>query len=338
MNNGTGQSEQTETMSRETLFPEGWDKTQEPEQPDMLAEESEGESEDLAEAQEELGEETAETPDDAVASTMPLNRFLKAAGWELNEAYHNLMVKKKDGTEVTLSKALDEQGELSTAYDALLKERQALQERLDQSAAQVPTQGISPEAQALMSQAQIYHQALQTTDWSQMDPGAAANQKLDLQMEIQRLQGQAQAKQVEYQTEWQDKLTKAKAEAERQTRARIPEWSDSTIMQSDRRAIGDMLYGYGMTAQEVESIVDPRVWQMLRDAQKAMANGRKIAEGAKRVRKVGKTLGAGARSGPSKKTKSAEQLKAEFKEAEKKGGKAALQAARLAAEFDISPR
>ena len=332
------QETEPKTLTREELFPEGWNKS-EPEKAspvDTSDEQPEDDTEEqLAEAQDE--ERTEEPEPERSNGHMRLNRFFKEAGWELNDAYHSLMV-ERDGKEISISQALDEGKALQAAHDALLRERQALQEQLNQQATTLPTQGVSPEAQALMSQAQIYNQALTTTDWSQIDPGQAANQKMDLQLEIQRLQGQASAKQLEYQNELADKIAKARSEADRQTRARIPEWSDGMVMQSERRAIADMMNAYGLTQAEVETIVDPRVWHMLRDAQKAMADGKRIAEGAKKVRKVSKTLAAGNRSTQPKRKLTPEQMREQIKRAQEKGGKQGAQAARLAMEFDIPAR
>ena len=334
MTETTVQPEVTEPSLREQLLPEGWDKP-----PEKVQDEPEGKpngesEEQLAESQEEEQDDKAVEPETGYAERMPINRFIKEAGWELNEAYHNLTVKRPDGTEQTLSQALDETHELKNANEVLLRESQELKEKLNQSATHVPQPNISPEAQALMNQAELYIKALQTTDWSQVDPAQAANQKMDLQLEIQRLQREAQEKQFAYQGELQKKISTAKAEADRQTRARIPEWSDGRVMATDKQAIADMLGGYGLSRQEVETIVDPRVWQMLRDAQRAFMNGKRIEEGAKTVRKVSKTLSAGSRGAPEKKRLTPKQMRQEITKARDKGGREAAQRARLALEFE----
>ena len=285
-------------LTREDLFPKGNSETEESQKELFEDDKAEAASEDLAEVQEQ--DEQGEEGQEAGLGRMKLKDFLSAAGVSMEEFYRDVYV-DKDGKEVSISAAWDDRDNLRTAHEALLRERTELQERLNQAAVQAPPQGISPEAQALMSQVQIYQTALTQTDWSQVDPATAANQKLDLQMAIQQLQQQAQTKQIEYQAQQQDQFVKAQAEAERQIRAKIPEWSDSAVLETERRGIADMLSSYGLQPQEIEAIYDPRVWHMLRDAWKARASQARISEGAKKIRKVSKTLGVGSRGASDKK-------------------------------------
>ena len=287
---------ETKALTREELFPE---KGQEAQEELFPEDEESAEDEVLAEVRdsEEQGEETVQ---EAGLGRMKLKDFLNAAGVSMEEFYRDIYV-EKDGREISISAAWDERDSIRQQNDALLRERTELQERINQAAAQAPPPGISPEAQALMSQAQIYQTALTGTDWSQVDAGTAANQKMDLQIAIQQLQAQAQAKQVEYQAEQEDRMRKAQAEADRQIRAKIPEWSDSGVLETERRGIADMLHFYGLQPQEIEAIYDPRVWHMLRDAWKAKTSQARISEGAKKIRKVSKTLSAGSRGAPERK-------------------------------------
>ena len=280
-------------ITREDLFPE---QAEEPKE--ELSAEEETAVEDLAEVQDE--EEQSGDVSEAGLGKMRLKDFLSAAGVSMEEFYRDVYV-DKDGKEVSVSAAWDERDALRQAHDALLRERTELHERLNQAAVATPQTGISPEAQALMSQAQIYQTALTSTDWSQVDPGTAANQKMDLQLAIQQLQQQAQAKQVEYESGQQEQLAKAQAEADRQIRAKIPEWSDTAILETEKRGIADMLSSYGLQPQEIQAIYDPRVWHMLRDAWKAKTSQARISEGAKKIRKVSKTLSAGSRGAPDRK-------------------------------------
>ena len=318
----TGMNGQAEAPghTRESLFPPGWDKPENEQGPEAAEEVSEEtpEDESLAEARADEGEAIeAEKVPEAALGRMRLNDFLDAAGVSMEEFYRDVYV-VRDGKEVSVSAAWDEHKRLSEANDALLRERNELQEKVNVTQASAPTPGVSPEAQALMAQAQIYAQALQTTDWSQMDPATAANQKFDLQQAAMTMQQQAQAKQMEYQQGLQKQAETARLEAERQTRAAIPEWSDSRVYETEWREIGDMLHSYGVTPQETAEITDPRIRRLLRDHLKLRGEKQRIVEGARKVRKVSKTLGAGSRT-PEKGKPTLKDVKQMLKDAKDKG-------------------
>lgn len=289
-------SEVKETYTRESLLPEGWDKQlNKPEAAEEVVPEEVQPDDDLAEAQDDTEQaEEALTQSEATAERMNLKDFAEQAGWSLEEFYRDLY-RVEDGQEVSVSQAFDERKQLKQANDALLRERQELQEKVNQGSVTVPQKGISPEAQQLMTQAQIYQQQLTQADWSNVDPAIAANQKLDLQMAAQQLVMQAQAKQQEYEAEQQKQLKAAYEEADRQTRSRIPEWNDAKVREADFQRIKDNAASYGIRSEEIETIVDPRYRHWLRDLVKAKADVTRIEQGAKKIRKVSKTLGSGAR-------------------------------------------
>lgn len=319
MTETTGQPEAA-GHTRESLFPPGWDKPKDESEPEAareLLEEEPGDG-NLAEARgdEEQAEE-AEAVSEATLGRMRLNDFLDAAGVTMEEFYRDVYV-TRDGKEVSVSAAWDEHKRLSEANEALLRERNELQEKVNVSSAQAPTGGVSPEAQALYAQSQIYQQALQTTDWSRVDPALAANQKFDLQQAAMQMAQQAQAKQMEHERGLRAEAEKARLESERQTRAAIPEWSDPRVMETEWREIGDMMHSYGIQPQEVAEITDPRVRRLLRDHLKLRGEKQRIVEGAKKVRKVSKTLGAGSRA-PEKPKPGLKDVKQMLKEAKEKG-------------------
>ena len=318
--------EAVEPTAREQLFPEGWNKPKQSEateQADMFGkDEPESEQPDVEAQSEEQEEDVSEVEASAPEGKLTVGQVTKGMGWSHEEFFNDILL-NVDGEQKTISSLVDESRAVKESQEALLRERQALQERLNQTAATPPpNQGVSPEAQALMSQAQIYQQVLASTDWTTMDPGSAASQKVDLQMAIGQLQQQAQAKQLEYQQDVQTQIGQAMAEAERQVRALIPEWSDASVMNTERKAIVDMLRSYRLGDEEVATIYDPRIWRLLRDANKALMTGKRIAEGAKKVRKVGKTLGAGSRAPEGK--PSPEQLKRKMKNAKSREARQAL--------------
>ena len=314
------QPEAAAKHTRESLFPEGWNEPKDENGPEAAEQTSEEASEDetLAEAQgNDEQESEAEAVPEAALGRMRLNDFLDAAGVSMEEFYRDVYV-TRDGKEVSVSAAWDEHKRLTEANEALLRERNELVEKVNIQASSAPTPGVSPEAQAMMAQAQIYAQALSTTDWSQMDPAVAANQKFDLQQVATSLQQQAQAKQMEYQQGLQKRAEAARLEADRQTRAAIPEWTDSQVMAAEWRDIGDMLHGYGVEQREVDEITDPRIRRLLRDHLKLRSEKKRIVEGAKKVRKVSKTLGAGSRT-PEKSKPSLRDVKQMLKKAKSDG-------------------
>ena len=317
--------------SKESLFPEGWEdqlKAQPPEADETIAEseespqpgdESADDADALAQAQEEESEAEGEAVEAAQqALDMTVGQFANAAGVTMQDIFG---LRMSDGR--TLSEMVDDTGKLKEANDALLRERSELQEKVKTASTQMPTGGVAPEAQAMLAQAQIYHQALMQTDWSQVDAATAANQKFDLQQAIGQLQGQAQMKQAEYIQKQQARATEAMAEAERQIRAKIPEWTNEQTMAHEKRGIGDMLRGYGYTQQEIDSEMDPRMWKLIHDAWKNTANVKRINEKAKTIRKVSRTLPPGSRTPTVEKKPNLKDASRTIREARKTGGRRA---------------
>ena len=306
MSNEAQQSEASAKHTMESLFPTGKIEKQ----PDLEAvkaepeEEQSSDGEDLAEAQEtEEGEVADESPEAAIGR-MRLKEFLDAAGVSMEEFYRDVYV-EKDGREVSVSEAWDQHKQIKEANDALLRERAELQKRLDQSAATVPQQQVSPEASAIMAKAQIYGQQLQAImqDPNLVNDPTAANRKVDLQYAINTLVAEAQTKQAEWNARQQESAYKALEERDRQTRSAIPEWNDANIQASEWRAISDMMSAYGVQTTDIK-LFPPAERRLLRDAWKAMNQAKRAAEGAKRIRKVSKTLPTASRvpmkSKPSK--------------------------------------
>lgn len=307
-----GAEAHTGPVTKESLFPDGLPGT--PERKAFLAQsgleaagEPEGEApaaeleeENLAEAQVDEGEvEEVETVQEAALGRMRLNDFLDAAGVSMEEFYRDVVV-ERDGAEVSVSKAWDDYKAQVQANEALLRERAELQEKANRAATSVPQPGISPDAQALAFQAQEKMRLISESDWSQMDAGHAANFKLDLRSQADQLWQQAQAKQAEHQGKVQTEMRNALEEADRQTRAQIPEWNDQSVRTSEVKAIKDHLSKYGISEQEADSVIDPRWRRVLRDAQKASADVTRVQKGAKTIRKVGRTVAPGARAGTPK--------------------------------------
>lgn len=302
-----GQEAGQEEMTKESLFPPGWDK--EPESPEATGagsdtdptQEDESESETLAEAQggDEEQDQELEAEQEAALGSMSYNDFLKAAGVSLESGYRDVYF-DLDGEEVPVSKLVDAVKDSKKANEALLRERQELREKAKAAAAYVPQAQISPEANALMTEARLHQQRLQVIMAAEAkDPElannpAVINEKLNHQLMAKQLEEHAAQKQVEFQNGLRERQQKALDEADMQTRARIKEWNDPNIRKTEWTAISDMLKGYGIRNTEMAAF-DPGERELLRDAMRALNMQKRIKQGAKTIRKVGKVLPASSR-------------------------------------------
>ena len=298
MTNEATQVETPEPITMESLFPSGKMETQ-PETATESLQSEEPETADtdtLAETQEDTEEaEIVDDPETGTIRDMALDEFLADAGIT-HEEFYNKIYRTIDGKKVTMSEAWDGRKTLEQANEALLRERAELQKQVDKSAASIPNADVSPEASALMAQAQIYNQQLQQImqDPNLANDPNAASRKVDLKFAIDNIVAQAQQKQAEYQQGQQQALQKALSERDRQTRSEIPEWNDANVQATEWRGIADMLAAYGQNETDITRF-NPGERRLLRDAWKAMNQAKRVAEGAKRIRKVSKTLPTSSR-------------------------------------------
>ena len=295
-------------VTKESLFPEGWDKPTKPEAaaepttPEPVEEEVvEDTEENLAEAQ-DVDEQADEASQEleAALERMSIGEFTKQAGITQEEFYRDLY-RLEDGKEVSVSQAFDERKALKEANDALLRERVELQEKVTQTSTQVPTQDIDPEAFQLAESAKYKLSLIEDTDWSQYEPGLAANTKLDLQMQAQALWRQAEMKQAAHNEQVQQRQKEAISNAYTEVLKRIPEWSTEQTRVAGWDALKKFAAPYGFQPHEIDQLVDPRLVHVFHDALQARAKEKRIEKGVKKVRKVGKVLSAGSRGAPAEK-------------------------------------
>ena len=284
-------------ITKESLFPEGWEKQYEDDVPtEETSDESadlEEESEVLADGEEDESETEDETPDEA-SGTMRAVEFAKAAGWKLEEFYQGVTV-PINGQDVPLGQALNDAQVTQQSLSAVSRERDELREKLNQQATTPMMGPHDPEALKLQTQADLLRDALQQTDWSQIDRGEAAFQMQQANSRILDLERQAQTKQTEHMAKLQADYTRVQTEADKQIRTLMPEWADGQVQAREWGSVKDMASRYGLKPQEIDGILDPRIKHMLRDASKAMGHVETIRKKAKAVRKVGKTLSPGSR-------------------------------------------
>lgn len=299
------------TLTREALFPPGspgtpeykggWDNIEE------LADEPAPSTDDepdgapgndvQADAQEDEPESGDQAPDE-VSSKITAKDFAKAAGWSLEEFYRDVLV-KVNGEDIPLSDVLNEYPTLHSAREALSRERDELQGKLNQAAVQ-PTQAMPQmpeEISEKLFEAKMCERALAEGNWQGMDSGQASQQQISLMTRAQTLRNEANELVVKHHQEVQAGFQKLRDEADKQVRQLIPEWADSRVRAQDERANRDFVQAWGFRPEEYDNSADPRMRRMVQAFRQLSAKVKKVETKAKQVRKVSKTVSAGARQG-----------------------------------------
>ncbi len=298
--------------------------------PEIQEEQPEQEIEATEEAEQETAQSQTEEPDTEIEEqsdeglNMSIGQFANAAGVTLRDMYG---IKMPDGR--TLSQAVDEGREQQATLGRLQTENSQLKERLEKAQTNfVPMD--DPEAVALEKEAEVYQKALDNADWSKVDPGAAANQKLEYMRVISQLKDAAQVKRSENATKQQEASNNALMAANQRLLAEIPEWNSAEIYSRDNRDMAKFLLSHNFTDSDLFAIDrHPVLKKFVYQSWKAMAKQAEIKQGAKKVRKISKSMGPGPAGG-----KSSKQSLKEVGKAIRQASKADKQRARLTAEFD----
>lgn len=249
---------------------------------------------EVHEDESESGDETTEVSSD----TMRAYDFAKQAGWKLDEFYAGVTV-PIDGSEVTLSQVIDDAKSLRGVNEALSRERDELQGKLNQAAAQ-PTQAMPQmpeEISEKLFEAKMCERALAEGNWQGMDSGQASQQQISLMTRAQTLRNEANELRMKHHQEVQAGFQKLRDEADKQVRQLIPEWADSRVRAQDERANRDFVQAWGFRPEEYDNSPDPRMRRMVQAFRQLSAKVKKVETKAKQVRKVSKTVSAGARQG-----------------------------------------
>lgn len=291
-------------------------------------------TEELETTEESHEEETAESQVEETEVTdeqdaegglgMSVGQFANAAGVTLKDIYSVTM---PDGR--TLSQAVDEGREQQAALQQLQTERSQLQEQL-QKAQTGLVQGDDQEVMKLETAADLYQQALENADFSTMEQGEAANYRLNQMNTIAQLRQAAQAKRGEHQVKQSKAAVESLVAANTELLGKVPEWSSQEVYGRENKGMGDFLRNRGFTDNDLFGIDrSPKYKLLVRDAWKALAKQEEIKKGAKKVRKISKTLKPGAMKGSAKTT-----LKEVAKTVRQADTRQAKQKARLSMEFD----
>ncbi len=293
---------------------------------EVKAEAPESEAEGEAEShQSDEAEVTEEQSAEEEWAGMDIKQFASEVGLSMPEVFHGIRL--SDGR--TLSEAVDETRAQRASLQRLETENSQLKEQLQKAQTNfVPMD--DPEAVALLKEAEVYQKALDNADWSQVDPGQAANQKLEYMTMISRLRDAAQVKRQENATKQREAQQQAIMTANQELLRVIPEWNSPEVFSRDNRAMGDFLKSEGFTDDDL-SVFDryPTAKKFMHKAWKAMAKQEEIKRGAKKVRKISKSLGPGPAGG-----KSGKQSLKEVGKAISGASKADKQRMRLTANFD----
>ena len=284
----------------------------------------EPEQETTAESQTE--EPETEVEEQTQGLNMSIGQFANAAGVTLPEIYGVTM---PDGR--TLSQAVDEGREQQAALGRLQTENSQLKEQLQKAQTNyVPMD--DPEALALEKEAEVYQKALDNADWSQVDPGQAANQKLEYMRVIDQLKSAANVKRQENAVKQLKASQQAIIAANKELFKAIPVWNSPEVYSRDNRDMGNFLTSKGFTRQDLEAIDRyPIAKKFMYDAWKAMAKEKEIEKGAKKVRKITKSLSPGAAAAGTSRKQSLKEVGEAIKQA---GTARERQRARLTARFD----
>ncbi len=268
-------------------------------------------------------EATDDTQHDGI--DMGMAEFATAVGLQVADIYHGIRI--PDGR--TLSQAIDETGAQRAAMEKLQTERDQLHSQLQAAQSNV-VHGDDPEAMRFEHEAAVYQQQLDNADLSSMDAGDAANFKLSYMQAIQKLQTAAEAKRREGYAKRQQAAYESLAAANQELVSQVPEWTSAQVFQRDNERMANFLRTRGFSDQDLYQIDrSPKYKLLVRDAVNALAKQKEIKQGAKKIRKLSKSLKPGAKVGSSK--RSLTDVRRVISNA---GTKAEKQRARLSMEFD----
>ncbi len=192
------------------------------------------------------------------------------------EDLYNLELVSGDGESLTVGQLKDmyqqrQAFETEKAEFAKQREQQAkeLEEARQQATLQTgEIQQLPQELREAEAVILSIRQQAQTYDWAKLeqeDPGEAALLR-------QKFRDAHDAAVAKHETLWKDYNVK-RGEAWQSFIAgqkekmfqRIPEWRDDDTLTQERKDIDTLVAKYGFTSQEMDSVVDPRLSQLLRD-------------------------------------------------------------------------
>lgn len=267
--------------------------------------ETEDETEDLSESD----ESEPETEEGEALQFESVNELAEAMGITPDEFLANIKLTRKiDGVEeeVTLAELRDgnqrhadytrkttELAENRKAFEAEAEKAKQYLEQQFQEAAEITA---TLEAQLLDDYQSIDWNALELED---REEWLVQRQKYgEKAQQIQAIKAQTQQKLAERQQEQKAKQQQAYesmlAEQNNLLISAIPEWSDTSVRESEAKEMSAFLGEYGFSESEVGQVIDHRLVKLARDAMKNKGKTTQIDTAKKKVKKLPKLIKPGA--------------------------------------------
>lgn len=269
--------------------PESSDAPEEPGQPEVQAESPDVEN---VEPDEEGQDEAQDVDPNWRMSSFD---FAEATGITAREVYENVEFKTRGGPK-SAKQLVEGYESMLTQQDQWNEERQQLQERAQNANYGAISQPLSPKAQRLMIQAELLEEQRNRIQWDQIPEGQRADLKIDYDHQVRAIMRQAQDEQQQYLSEQDKQRRQFEVDVHRETLRLIPEWNARDIYDTEVPAIKTMLRSEGFPEEQIEAIaMDPRSMSFVRKAWNAIRGTEEVRKGAKKIRKLSKTLSPSAK-------------------------------------------
>lgn len=236
---------------------------------------AETESEDQSEPE---ADETSDDAQDEEAQPRSLKELADAIGWDIERMSDLELPIKIDGKEGTarlrdLVKSYQLDGHINQKLAALDTDRKTFESKRQETERAVAERllrldaGVKTLERALMGE-------FQSVDWAKLqaeNPLEYNSKFVQYQQHYAMLNdiaNQIAQEQQKYQEAEKTKFEAFRDEQFKLLQAKIPEWNDATKRTKDKADIVEYLKGYGISKDELESIVDHRQLQVVRDAWK----------------------------------------------------------------------
>lgn len=234
----------------------------------------------------------------------------EATGQSLEDFLENTKITRKiDGVEEEVTLAELRNGNQRDAdyrrkTTELAENRKAFEGEVNKAKEQLGQQ-FQEAAEITATLEQQLMSEFQSIDWNALEledreEWLVQRQKFgERQQQIQEIKGQTQQKLSEQQKEIQ-----ARQQEERQAYlanqnemllTAIPEWSDTSVRESEAKEMSDFLGDYGFNESEVGAVIDHRLVKLARDAMKNRGKSQTIDTAKKKVKKLPKLVRPGAK-------------------------------------------
>jgi hypothetical protein len=327
----------TTTESLAAELEQGWNEQEQPveaeqEETQDISPDEDGEVEDAEpETSEEDKPDTEESEDqepEAEDSETPrfetLEEIAEAIDMPLDEFMANIKTTRKiDGVEEEISLAEQRDGNQRDAdyrrkTTELAENRKAFEGEIEQTKAKLGQQYQEVAAMTTNLEQQLLGE-FQSIDWNALEiedreEWLVKRQKFgERQQQIEAIKNQSRQQLTEQQQEIQAKQAEARQQAINEQQelllAAIPEWSDTTTREAERKEMTGFLGNYGYTEAEVGNVIDHRLVKLVRDAMQNKGKTSQIDIAKNKVKKLPKLVKPGSKPDKAVVKKKAQQDK-----------------------------